>query len=285
MTRAELELLVREEWCKVLKRDAVLRHLRRQTVDANDLVHREELLRLRVDANGAFDGVAGLEAVLTHLVFAHIDIVRAGEVVIVRRAKESVTVRRTFERTHGNHILAQIRNRQFFLLRLLSLCNLCYLLHGFCFLLSALGGFSGLLRLLRLLSWLLNGLRFCHLLSGFCFLLACAFLGSGLLRLLHFLSLYNFFRLCHQTVNLLDCAVRAVFIRLHRLLHLRQLLFLCADGRFHALALGTGDIHFLGGYLHAPRTLALGRLAGSGTLVFFGLHHSCTLVSLDRIIS
>ena len=96
MPRAELEFLIGEEWGKVLESHTAFRHLRIQAVDADHLVHREELIRLRVDAYRALDRVAGLEAVLTHLIFADIDVVRARQVVVVRRAQETVSVRCAF---------------------------------------------------------------------------------------------------------------------------------------------------------------------------------------------
>ena len=69
-------------------------------------------------------------------------------------------------------------------------------------------------------------------------------------------------------------------VRLHRLLHLSQLLFLGTDGGFNAFALRTGYIHFLGCYLHATCTLAFGGLACSGAFVLFSLNDSGTLVCL-----
>ena len=106
MTGTEFEFLVREEWSKVLEGDTVLCQFRCQPVDADYLVHREEFLRLRVHANRAFHSVSRFQAVLAHLVFAHIDIVRTGQVVIVCRAKESVSVWSAFQRSHGNDVLA-----------------------------------------------------------------------------------------------------------------------------------------------------------------------------------
>ena len=140
MTRTEFEFLIREERREVLESDTSLSEFRRQTVDADDLVHREELIRLRVHANRALYGVAGFEAVLTHLILAHIYIVRAWQVVIIRRAKESVSVRSYFQRTHSNHVLAQIRHdelRLFLLLilleRYLFLCNRSLFFYHRCF--------------------------------------------------------------------------------------------------------------------------------------------------------
>ena len=78
VTGTKLELMVGEERNQVLKRHAMFGHLGCEAIDADHLVHREEFIRLRVDADGALDGVAGFEAVLTHLVFAHIDIVWRG---------------------------------------------------------------------------------------------------------------------------------------------------------------------------------------------------------------
>ena len=52
------------------------------------------------------DGVAGLETILTYLLFAHIYIIRAWQVVIVCRAQESVAVRSTFQCAHSNYVFA-----------------------------------------------------------------------------------------------------------------------------------------------------------------------------------
>ena len=146
MTGTEFEFLVREEWGEVLEGDTMFRHLGRQTVNTNHFLHREEFLRLRIHADGALDGVAGFESVLANLVFAHVDIVRAGEVVIVGGAKESVAVRCTLESTHGNHVLAQVGNNQFFFSRL------CLRRRSF--------GCCSCLALKRKLSFILGGLGF-----------------------------------------------------------------------------------------------------------------------------
>ena len=50
VTRAEFEFLIGEEWGEVLECHTALGQLRRQAVDADHLVHWEELVRLRVDA-------------------------------------------------------------------------------------------------------------------------------------------------------------------------------------------------------------------------------------------
>ena len=146
MTGTEFEFLVREEWGEVLEGDTVFRHLGRQTVNTNHFLHREEFLRLRIHTDGALDGVAGFESVLANLVFAHVDIVRAGEVVIVGGAKESVAIRCTLESTHGNHVLAQVGNNQFFF------CRLCLRRRSF--------GCCSCLALKRKLSFILGGFGF-----------------------------------------------------------------------------------------------------------------------------
>ncbi len=109
ITRTEFELLVREQRDEVLKGHTLLGFLRCQTVDTDHFVHREELLRLRVDADRAFYGVARLQAILTHLLLAHVHIVRTTQVVVVGRTQESVSVRRALQRTQRDDVLTQTR--------------------------------------------------------------------------------------------------------------------------------------------------------------------------------
>ena len=127
MPRAEFEFLIGEEWGEVLKRHAFLRQFGTKTVDADHFVHREKFLRLRVQTDGALYRVTRFETVLAHLVFADIDIVRRGEVVVVRRTQKTVSVRRAFQRTHCNHVFSQIRHCR--LLRLLRFLRFLYFLY------------------------------------------------------------------------------------------------------------------------------------------------------------
>ena len=83
LARAQTEFLVREEWGEVLESDTLFSHFGSQTVDTDHSIHREELVRLGVDAYRTLHGVSGLQSVLANLVFAHIHIIRAGQVVVV----------------------------------------------------------------------------------------------------------------------------------------------------------------------------------------------------------
>ena len=88
----ELELLVGEERRHGLEGDAVTYAVGGEAVDLKELDHREELVALARRAHGAADGVAALEAVVADLLRRDVDVVGRGEVVEVRRAKETVAV-------------------------------------------------------------------------------------------------------------------------------------------------------------------------------------------------
>ena len=66
-------------------------------VHAVNAAHREVLILFARRADETFDRIANLEVEFTDKVLAHIDVVRAGLVVLIRHAEESVTLRRDFE--------------------------------------------------------------------------------------------------------------------------------------------------------------------------------------------
>ena len=93
----EHEALLRIERRQVLEEQLVARLLGRFEVDRLDLDQREVALPFLRRPNLARDGVAGLQVELADLRRRHVDVVRAGQVVVVGRAQEAESVRQHFE--------------------------------------------------------------------------------------------------------------------------------------------------------------------------------------------
>ena len=89
---------------EVVEENLVAGLLGRLEVDGLDLDQREVLLSLVRRADVAADGVAGLEVELADLRGRDIDVVRAGQVVIVGRAEEAVAVGEDFEHAFGKDV-------------------------------------------------------------------------------------------------------------------------------------------------------------------------------------
>src|SRR5262249_43044585 len=95
--RFEDEALLRIERREVLEEELVAGLLRRLEVDRLDLYEREVALPFLGRANVAGHGVAGLQVELADLRRRDVDVVRARQVVVVRRAKEAEAVGQDLE--------------------------------------------------------------------------------------------------------------------------------------------------------------------------------------------
>ncbi len=99
-----LDALLRIERREVVEEDLVARLLGRLEVDGLDLDQREILFALVRRADVAADGVAGLEVELANLGRRHVDVVRPGQIVVVRRAEEAVAVGQNFKDALGEDV-------------------------------------------------------------------------------------------------------------------------------------------------------------------------------------
>ena len=99
--RLELEPLLRIERRQVLEEELVARLLGRLEVDRLDLDQREVALAFLRRPDLARDGVAGLQVELADLRRRDVDVVGAGQVVVVRRAQEAEAVGQHFEHAFG----------------------------------------------------------------------------------------------------------------------------------------------------------------------------------------
>jgi len=93
----EMKGLAREQRRQVFEQDLVLRHLRRFAVDVIDLEQRKVALAFFRRADAAGDVVAGTQIETTDLRGRHVDIVRAGEVRLVRTAQEAEAILQDFQ--------------------------------------------------------------------------------------------------------------------------------------------------------------------------------------------
>ena len=89
---------------QVVEEDLVARLLGRLEVDGFDLDQREVLFSLVRGTDVAADRVAGLEIELANLRRRDVDVVRAGEIVVVRRAQEAVAVGKNLQHAFGEDV-------------------------------------------------------------------------------------------------------------------------------------------------------------------------------------
>ena len=99
-----LDALLRIERRQVVEEDLVAGLFGRLEVDGFDLDQGEVLLAFVRRAHVAGDGVAGLEVELADLRGRDVDVVRAGQVVVVGRAQEAVAVGQDFEHAFGEDV-------------------------------------------------------------------------------------------------------------------------------------------------------------------------------------
>ncbi len=102
--RLHLDALLRVERRQVVEEDLVAGLFGRFEVDRLDLDQREVLFALVRRTHVAGDGVAGLEVELADLRGRDVDIVRAGQVVVVGRAEEAVAVGQDFKHAFGEDV-------------------------------------------------------------------------------------------------------------------------------------------------------------------------------------
>ena len=100
----QLEALLRIERRQVVEQDLVARFFGRLEVDGLDLDQGEVFFALVRRTHLAADGVAGLEVELADLRGRDVDVVRAGQVVVVRRAQEAVAVGQDFQHALGEDV-------------------------------------------------------------------------------------------------------------------------------------------------------------------------------------
>jgi hypothetical protein len=99
-----LDALLRIERRQVVEEDLVARLLGRLEVDGLDLDQREVLLAFVRRADVAADGVAGLEIELANLRGRDVDVVGAGQIVVIGRAEEAVAVGEDLEDAFGEDV-------------------------------------------------------------------------------------------------------------------------------------------------------------------------------------
>ena len=99
-----LDALLGIERGEVVEEDLVARLFGRLEVDGLDLDQGEVLLAFVRRADVAADGVAGLEVELANLRGRDVDVVGAGQVVVVGRAQEAVAVGQDFEHALGEDV-------------------------------------------------------------------------------------------------------------------------------------------------------------------------------------
>jgi hypothetical protein len=92
------------ERSEVVEEDLVAGLLGRLEVDGLDLDQGEVLLAFVGRADVAADGVAGLEVELANLRGRDVDVVGAGQVVVVGRAQEAVAVGQDFQHALGEDV-------------------------------------------------------------------------------------------------------------------------------------------------------------------------------------
>ena len=102
--RLQLHTFLRIERRQVVEQNLVARLVRRFEVDGFNLDQREILLALVRRTNLAADGVAGLEVELANLRRRNVNVVGAGQIVVVGRAQEAVAVGQDFEHAFGKDV-------------------------------------------------------------------------------------------------------------------------------------------------------------------------------------
>ena len=93
----EVDLFFRVNRGQVFECHAATHLVRFFKVHAVNAAHREVLILFARSAHKAFNRIANLEVELTNKVLAHVNVVRAGLVVLIRHAEEPVTLRSDFE--------------------------------------------------------------------------------------------------------------------------------------------------------------------------------------------
>ena len=99
-----LDALLRIERRQVVEENLVARLFGRLEVDGLDLDQREVLLAFVRRAHVAADGVAGLQVELADLRGRDVDVVGAGQIVVVGRAEEAVAVGQDLEHAFGEDV-------------------------------------------------------------------------------------------------------------------------------------------------------------------------------------
>ena len=99
----QVEFLRGEEGCEEIEGDTVPDKLGRAAVDELDLDQREVLVAFARGPDFTGDGVAVFERILLDLLLGNVDIVRRVQVIVVRGAQESVSVRHHLQHTRGFH--------------------------------------------------------------------------------------------------------------------------------------------------------------------------------------
>ena len=99
-----LDALLRIERRQVVEEDLVAGLFRRFEVDGLDLDQREILLAFVRRPHVAADGVAGLQIELADLRGRDVDVVGAGQIVVVGRAEEAVAVGQDFQHAFGEDV-------------------------------------------------------------------------------------------------------------------------------------------------------------------------------------
>ena len=102
--RLQLDALLRIKRREVVEEDLVARLFGRLEVDGFDLDQREIFLALVRRTYLAADGVAGLEIELADLRRRDVNVVRAGQIVVIGRAEEAVAVGQDFKHALGEDV-------------------------------------------------------------------------------------------------------------------------------------------------------------------------------------
>ena len=102
--RLQLDPLLRIERGEVVEEDLVARLFRRLEVDRLDLDQGEILFAFMRRTDLAADGVAGLEIEFADLRRGNVNVVRAGQVVVVGRAEKTVTIRQDFQHAFSEDV-------------------------------------------------------------------------------------------------------------------------------------------------------------------------------------
>ena len=102
--RLQLDPLLRIQRRQVVEEDLVARFFGRLEVDGFDLDQREVFFAFMRRTDLAADGVAGLQVELADLRGRDVNVIRAGQVVVVGRAQETVAIRQDFQHAFGEDV-------------------------------------------------------------------------------------------------------------------------------------------------------------------------------------
>ena len=102
--RLQLDALLRIKRRQIVEENLVARLLRRLEVDGLDLDQGKILFALVRRAHIAADRVAGLQIKLANLRRGDVNIVRAGQIVVVGRAQEAIAVGQDFQHAIGEDV-------------------------------------------------------------------------------------------------------------------------------------------------------------------------------------